>query len=310
MERKVELGIIGGGIAGLSAAVYAKRSGLESVIFEGTAIGGQLLLMDSIDNYVGLGLGTKAREVLINLQSMVSGLDLEVISKTVNDVKVNKEGLSLNAEGLNYLTKGLIIASGAKFKRLGVKGEGDFIGKGVSYCAVCDGFFFKGKDVAVIGGGNNAVEEALYLSDIANKVFLIHRRDKLRALSYLQKDLFSRKNIEILFNSRVKEVKGSEAVESINIEDTNTGQNKMLPLQGVFIAIGVGPSTDIFKDLVSRDEDGFIVTDENLKTNLEQVWACGDCRKRPLRQLITAASEGAIAAISAYRHIKGRYISS
>ena len=310
MERKIELGIIGGGIAGLSAAVYAKRSGLESVIFESTAIGGQLLLMDSIDNYVGLGLGTKAHELVINLQSTVSGLDLEVINKTVNDVKVNKEGLSLNAEGLSYLTKGLIIASGAKFKRLGVKGEGDFIGKGVSYCAVCDGFFFKGKDVAVIGGGNNAVEEALYLSDIANKVFLIHRRDKLRALNYLQKDLFSRKNIEILFNSQVKEVKGSEAVGSINIENTNTGQNKMLALQGVFIAIGVGPSTDIFKDLISRDEDGFIITDENLKTNLEQVWACGDCRKRPLRQLITAASEGAIAAISAYRHIKGRYISS
>jgi thioredoxin reductase (NADPH) len=310
MYLESELGIIGCGIAGVAAAVYAKRAGLKPVIFEANTLGGQLLFMETVDNYIGLPLGTKGQELATNLRNTLDNLGLQIINKLVSAVNIRENKIVLQTDEANFIVKALIIASGAKFKQLGLKNEDAFLGKGVSYCAVCDGFFFKNKPVAVIGGGNTAVEEALYLSEIASKVFLIHRRDQLRALDYLQKELFSRKNIEVLFNSQINQIKGKDFLESVTIKNSQSNQEKELPLRGLFIAIGVKASTDLYKDIVSLDEGGFILTDDNMKTSHESIWACGDCRKRPLRQLITAASEGAIAAISAYKHIKGHYISS
>ena len=194
--------------------------------------------------------------------------------------------------------------------RLGVKGEDRLLGKGVSYCAVCDGFFFKGKDVVVAGGGNTAVEEALYLAEITNKVTLIHRRKELRAVDYLQKKLFARENIEVIFSSVVTEVKGRDLVEEIIIENIDDKQQRSIKISGLFIAIGIKPNTDFFRDIISLDEKGFIVTDEEMQSSSRFVWSCGDCRKRPLKQLITAASEGAVAALSVYKYLRGRYISS
>ena len=183
-----DLIIAGAGIAGVSAAVYAKRSGLDFSIFEPQAVGGQLLSMETVDNYAGLGLGANAAQIAQELAKTLEGLDIRPVNERISKITISGKLLNLDTDGGTYKTKALIAATGASFTKLGLEGEDKFSGKGISYCAVCDGFFFKGKDVAVVGGGNTAVEEALYLSGIARKVSLIHRRDKLRALDYLQKE--------------------------------------------------------------------------------------------------------------------------
>ncbi len=309
MKDPKDLIIVGAGIAGVSAAVYAKRSGLDFLIFEPGLVGGQLQSMQHIDNYVGVGLGAKASQMVERLDQTISDLKIDLIKEKITKISKDGKFLKLDAENNNYKTKALIVATGASFRKLGLKREKDFIGKGISYCAVCDGFFFKGKEVAVVGGGNSAVEEALYLSEIAKKVILIHRRDKLRALDYLQKQLKAKDNLEIIYNSVVVEPKGKELLEGVVVEDLLTKNRKTLSLQGLFVAIGINPATELFKDLVSQDSQGFIITDEEMKTSHDSIWACGDCRRRPLRQLITAASEGAIASLSAYKYLKGHYIS-
>ncbi|MBN3040796.1 MAG: FAD-dependent oxidoreductase [Candidatus Omnitrophica bacterium] len=308
--RVKELAIIGAGIAGVSAAIYAKRSGLEFDIFESKALGGQLLLMENIDNYAGIPAGTKGFELSEALSRNLSGLDIEPINQEILSIKIDKDLIWLKSQENNYTYKTLIIATGATFRRLDVPGESQLTGKGVSYCAVCDGFFFKGKTVAVIGGGNTAAEEALYLSDVAEKVFLVHRRDQLRALGYLQKEIFAKKNIEIIFGHVVEKVNGTTKVDSLILSNIKNGEKKPLSLQGVFIAIGITPATSLFSGLLDLDDSGFILTDEFLQTSSPLIWACGDCRKRPLKQLITAASEGAIASLSVYKHLRGHYISA
>lgn len=310
MKKEAELIIIGGGIAGVAAAVYAKRMGLEFLVFEAKGVGGQLLFMEDVDNYIGLGLGTKGRELAGTLVKTLEDLKIDVIGEDISKIEV-KEGKVLLSDSKNiYSASCVIAATGAAFMKLGVRGEDRFLGKGVSYCAVCDGFFFKGKDVAVVGGGNTAVEEALYLAEIANKVTLIHRRKELRAVDYLQKKVFAQKNIEVILNSVVREVKGQELVEEIIIENVNDKQQRTLKLSGLFIAIGTRPNTEIFKDVISLDEKGFIITNEEMQSSSCLIWGCGDCRRRPLKQLITAASEGAVAALSAYKHLRGHYVSA
>lgn len=309
-KQMKDLIIIGAGIAGVSAAIYAKRSGLDFLIFEPQAVGGQLLLMQDIDNYVGVGLGLKGPQMAQTLSQTLKDLEIEVINQRIDKVTLDVKQVTFQSEDSAYTAKTVIVATGASFKKLNLKQESEFIGKGISYCAVCDGFFFKGKDVAVVGGGNTAVEEALYLSEIVNKVTLIHRRDKLRSLDYLQKQLLAKDNIEVIYNSVVLEPKGKELLEEIIIENKLTNKKRTVPLQGLFVAIGINPATKFFQELVSCDEKGFIITDEEMKSSSDLVWACGDCRKRPLKQLITAAAEGATAALSAYKHLKGHYISS
>ena len=310
MEIKIELVIIGAGIGGVSAAVYAKRSGLDFIIFEPNAVGGQLLLMENIDNYVGLPLGTKGTDLAETLTNTLKDLDINIIKEEVIDFSIENNIVQLKTNNNLYIAKSIIIATGASFKKLNVKGEEVFSGKGVSYCAVCDGFFFRGKKVAVVGGGNTAVEEALYLSEIADKVILIHRRDELRALDYLKNELFEKSNIEVMFNSNISEIKGNDLLEELIVQNSLTGEAQSVQLQGLFIAVGIEPNTKIVKDIVNKDEGGFIITDEQMRTNIKTIWACGDCRKRPLKQLITAASEGATATIGVYKYLKGHYISS
>jgi len=310
MKEVKDLIIVGAGIAGVSAAIYAKRSGLDFLIFEPGAVGGQLNFMQSIDNYAGVGLGLRGSQMAQNLEETLKDLEIEVVREEIKQASIFKGGVSLNSESNSYKVKTVIVASGASFRKLGLAKEDKFIGKGISYCAVCDGFFFKGKDVAVVGGGNTAVEEALYLSDLAAKVTLIHRRDKLRSLDYLQKQLLTKDNIDIVYNSVVIEPKGKELLEGIIIEDTLTKKRRSIALQGLFVAIGISPASGVFKNLVSQDESGFIITDQEMKSSCDSIWACGDCRKRPLKQLITAASEGAIASLSAYKYLKGHYISA
>lgn len=309
MEKEIELAIIGAGIAGVAAAVYAKRSGLEFSLFESKGIGGQLLLMENIDNYVGLNTGIKGGELAENLSKALHSLEVDVDNQEILNFGIEDERVVLRTDEQDYLSRAAIIATGANFATLGFKGEPEFIGRGVSYCAVCDGFFFKGKDVAVVGGGNTAAEEALYLADIANSVTLIHRRDELRAMEYLQEQLRSKENIKFIFNSVVEEARGDDLLKELIIRNNQSGESDSLAVSGLFVAIGVKPNTTIFKDVLSLEERGFIVTNEEMRSSVDFVWACGDCRKRPLRQLITAASEGAIAALSAYKYLKGNYVS-
>lgn len=310
MKENIDLAIIGGGIAGVSASVYAKRAGLEFALFEPKIIGGQLLLMETVDNYTGIPLGTKARDLALQLASTLKELEIEVIPEEISEFKVSGREVKLKtSEGL-LTAKAAIIATGASFKKLGLSREEELTGRGVSYCAICDGFFFKNKIVAVVGGGNTAVEEAIYLSNICSKVYLIHRRKDLRAIEYLQKEIFNKSNIEVIFDTVVEGLIGADFLTGINIKNTVTGKVGALTLNGLFVAIGVNPNTQTFKGAVTLDEAGFIATDEEMKTNCNFVWAAGDCRKRPLRQLVTAASEGAISAVSAYKYLKGGYISA
>jgi len=308
MKKEIELAIIGAGIAGVAAAVYAKRAGLEFSIFEAKGVGGQLLLMEDIDNYVGLKTGTKGRELAQNLTKTLEELKIDITSQEISKVELGGKKAILHTSECVYSAKGAIIATGANFAKLGFKGEAEFFGRGVSYCAVCDGFFFKGKDVVVVGGGNTAVEEALYLAEISKKVTLVHRRNELRAMEYLKKQLLGRDNIQVIFDSVVEEAKGDDFLKEVVIKSTKDGKSQTLAAAGLFVAIGIKPNTGMFKDIVSQ-EKGFVVTDEEMQSSVDFIWACGDCRKRPLKQLITAASEGAIAALSAYKYLKGHYIS-
>jgi len=310
MKKSIDLAIIGGGIAGVSASVYAKRAGLDFCLFEPKVIGGQLLLMETVDNYTGVSLGTKARDLAAQLAGTLKELQIEVIPEEVSKLEVSGKELKLHTPENLFTARAAVIATGASFKKLGFGREEELTGRGVSYCAICDGFFFKNKTVAVVGGGNTAVEEAIYLSNICSKVYLIHRRNELRAIEYLQKEILHKTNVEVIFDTVIEELNGTDFLTGVNLKNTVTGKTNTLPLSGLFVAIGVNPNTRAFKGTVSLDEVGFITTDEEMKTNYNFVWAAGDCRKRPLRQLVTASSEGAIAAVSAYKYLKGGYISA
>ncbi|MCK9573793.1 MAG: FAD-dependent oxidoreductase [Candidatus Omnitrophica bacterium] len=310
MKEIIDLAIIGGGIAGVSASVYAKRAGLDFCLFEPKVIGGQLLLMETVDNYTGISLGTKASNLAAQLEKTLSDLQIEVVPEEISKFEISGKQVKLVFSEKLLIANAAIIATGASFRKLGLPGEQEFTGRGVSYCAICDGFFFKNKTVAVVGGGNSAVEEALYLSNICSKVYLIHRRKELRAIEYLQKELFSKSNVEVVFDTVIEGLKGTDYLVGVGIKNAITGKSGALSLNGLFIAVGVNPNTRVFKDILSLDESGFVVTDEEMKTNHNFVWSAGDCRKRPLRQLVTASSEGAIAAVSAYKYLKGGYISA
>ena len=303
-----DLTIIGGGIAGVSCAVYAKRAGLNFIIFEKNAIGGQILFINRIDNYIGLET-INGISFIEKLSNTLKNLDINPIYQEVVQVIKENNFIKIFTKEDTYISKTLVIATGASFKRLMLENEERFIGKGISYCAVCDGYFFKDKIVAVVGGGNTAVEEVLYLSSISKKVILIHRRDTLKAMDYLRKKLFERPNIEIRYNTVIKKLIGKDFLESIVLEDLKEKKEYNLDINGLFIAIGMSPNTFIFKDIVELDKEGFIITNENMRTSCDSIWAIGDCRKRTLRQLITSASEGAISAIEVYKYLRGDYIS-
>jgi thioredoxin reductase (NADPH) len=309
MENK-KIAIIGSGIAGASAAIYLKRAGIDFSLFEAKATGGQLLFVEQVDNYIGLPLGMKGRELAQTISSTLEALKIDTIAEQIDSVSTNNNKVSLVSDKKTYIYDGLIVATGAACKTLNAKGESELSGKGVSYCAICDGFFYRNKIVAVVGGGNTAVEEALYLSGIAKKVYLIHRKNNLRAMEYLQKELHHKENIELVFDTVVESINGSNFVESLSVKNIKSGATKNIMLNGIFVAIGVAPATNFMKGCIDIDDGGFILTNEEMQSSSDIIWACGDCRKRPLRQLITAAAEGAIAAISGYKKIKGFYISA
>ncbi|MBS7657748.1 MAG: thioredoxin-disulfide reductase [Candidatus Bathyarchaeia archaeon] len=291
--------IIGGGPAGLTAGVYTKRAKLNALLLEKTAIGGQMLLADVIENYPGF-LEIKGFELAQKMEEQARKFGLEIKFNEVKQVKSEEKKVFTEEEVLT--AKALIIASGAEPAKLNVKGEEKLIGKGVSYCATCDGAFFTGKEVAVVGGGDTALIEALYLSKIARKVYLIHRRDKFRGEKINQEKVLSNPKITVLWDTIVQEIIGKNKVEAILIKNVKTGKEETKLIDGIFIAIGRKPNTSFIN--VEKDDLGYIKVNEEMETNVKGVFAAGDCTSRKWRQITTAIGEGAKAAISAENYIE------
>jgi thioredoxin reductase (NADPH) len=299
-----DIAIIGGGPAGLTAAIYNARAGLKTAIFEKLAIGGQIFLTSDIENYPGFEK-ISGPDLINNIEKQAKNFGAEFIFDEI--VKINQIDKSfklLSASEKVYSARAIIIATGAKYRDLNIPGENKFKGKGISNCATCDGAFYKNMDVAVIGGGDTAVGEAIFLTRFANKVYLIHRRDKLRATYIIQKSAFENPKIEFVLNSVAEEILGDKNVEGIKIKNLKTGENKILNVKGVFVFIGLNPNTDFLKGFIELDENGYIITDSSMKTSKEGIFACGDCIKKDLRQAITACGDGAVAAFSAQHYVE------
>lgn len=299
-----DLIIVGAGPAGLSAAVYGMRAGLALMVIEQTPMGGgQVVDTSEVDNYLGLPgiggfeLGQKFRQHADALGAVFqSG---RVVSVHDGGDKKTVE----TADGAKYEARALILAGGAVHAKLGVPGEDTYRGQGVSYCATCDGAFFKKRDVAVIGGGDVAVEDAVYLAGLCRKVYLVHRRDSLRAAKSLQKKLFSCGNVEPVWDSTLLKVNGSDLVEGITVRQVRDGSERELAVEGVFIAVGMHPNTEAYRGTVACDERGYIIAGEDCATNIPGIFAAGDIRTKALRQIVTAVADGACAVASAEKYL-------
>ncbi len=292
-EMMYDVIIIGSGPAGLSAAIYAKRAALNVVVLEEAPFsGGQMLNTYEVDNYPGFS-GISGMELATKMRTHADKLGVEFVTAKVTEAELTGSVKKVRTDREVYEAGHVIIATGARHASLGVKGEELFTGKGVSYCATCDGAFFKNKDVAVVGGGDVAAEDALYLARICKKVFLIHRRDKLRAAGLLQQKLMEQKNIEFCWNNVVDEIVGETAVESLRLCHVISGEKITLPVQGVFIAIGNRPQTELFTGQINADRTGYLIAGEDGKTSVDGVYAAGDVRAGHLRQIVTAAADGA-----------------
>ncbi len=303
-----DLIIIGSGPAGLTAGLYAGRYRLDTVIIEKISVGGQIILSPTIDNFPGFPGGITTEELIDRFRKQVEELGVPVVIDEVEDLLVDfKQGIPVYSlktnEGKVYEAKSLIIASGAYPKKLGVTGEEKFIGRGVSYCGTCDAPLFKNKDILVAGGGDRAVEEAIFLAGYAKKVALVHRRNQLRASKILEEKARQEPKISFMLDSVIEEIAGSTKVEAVKIKNVVTGNVRAYPCAGVFVFVGIMPNTGFLRNFLKLDEAEFIITDDDMKTSLDGVYACGDCRKKRLYQVINACGEGAVAASAVHRYL-------
>ena len=288
-----DFAIIGGGPAGLTAAIYARRAGKTVAVFEKSIYGGRISSAQSVENYPGI-LSISGFELASSITEQARVLGCELIDEEVKEI-TPQFPIIIATNKQSYNASKLIIATGTSPRKTGAENEEKFIGGGVSYCALCDGAFFKGKDVAVIGGGNTALADAIYLSTICNKVYLVHRREEFRAENYLCEKLKRLGNVEFCLNKTLSKFEGNTAVEKVILEDVKTKDLTEINLSGVFVAVGSIPNTEIFKNIVKLDEYGYIITDEHCRTNIDNIFAAGDCRAKSVRQLTTAVSDGTIA---------------
>ncbi len=293
--------IIGGGPAGLTAALYALRAEKSVVVIEKLGLGGQIALSSEVENFPGT-MKMSGAEFAANLAAQVDALGgrieyEEVVEIIDGDVKTVVTDLD------RYEGKSIIIATGVKNRRLGAEGEEELIGKGISFCAVCDGSFYKGKTVAVIGGGNTAVEDAIYLSDIAEKVYIVHRRNEFRAEPRLVRALDERANIEKILDSTVERFVDDGGLKGVDVVNVKNGEKRHIALDGAFVAVGQIPQCEIFRDIITLDEGGYISAGENCRTNVEGIFVAGDCRNKTVRQLTTAVGDGSVAALAAVEYL-------
>lgn len=306
--EKIQVLIIGSGPAGYTAAIYASRAGLKPVLYQGGQPGGQLTITNDVENYPGYPDGVMGPQMMIDFQKQAERFGADIRYGLVTSVDFSAYPLKAVVDEQHELeAEAVIISTGASAKWLGLESEQRLNGKGVSACAVCDGFFFKGQDVVIVGAGDTAAEEASYLSNLANKVYMLVRRDEMRASKIMQKRVMSRKNIEILWNTEVEEVLGAEEVEAVRVYNNQTGEKTEIKAQGFFVAIGHQPNTEIFKDYLDMDESGYIKTIPGTsKTNVEGVFATGDAQDNVYRQAVTAAGTGCMGALDAERFLAAR----
>lgn len=296
--------ILGGGPAGQSAAIYAARGNCTTAIIDTSMLGGQPTNYLELENYPGFGL-VDGYDLMEKFEQHVDKFGVEKFPmQEIESIDLTKQIKTVVTKEATFKAKTIIIATGAQAKKLGIKGEKEFTGRGVSYCAVCDGAFYKEKTVAVIGGGNAAVEEAMYLTKFANKVYIIHRRDTLRADKIVQERAFKNEKIEFIFDAIPKEILGENVVNTLVLENVKTNKISNLQVDGVFPYIGFSPNTDKINGQLKQDAAGFIITDETMQTSVEGVFAVGDVRTTPLRQVITAASDGAVGAVYAVKYLE------
>ncbi|WP_456484969.1 thioredoxin-disulfide reductase [Desulfurobacterium sp.] len=300
--------IVGAGPAGLASAIYTGRSNLKTLVLDAMFPGGQLLVTEMIENYPGFPEPMAGFELSDRMKKQAENFGAVIKSGySVNKVDIDGDiFISKLESGGEVKARTVIWAAGSTPRKLGVPGEAEFLGRGVSYCAVCDGALFKGRDVAVVGGGDSALEEALFLTKFANKVYLIHRRDKFRAVPIVQERVKANEKIKPVLNKVVESINGDQFVESLTLKDTVTGEKSEQKVDGIFIFIGSEPNTAPIAHLVELDDRGYILTDDEMKTATPGLFAAGDTRKKPLKQVITAAADGAVAAMSASRYLEER----
>ncbi|OQA92158.1 MAG: Thioredoxin reductase [Elusimicrobia bacterium ADurb.Bin231] len=299
--------IIGAGPAGISAAVYASRTGLNNLVLEDISSRSQISLTDRIENFPGLTEGIPGYLFIENLKKQASKFGAKFESSKVTGIRQTGDGKNkeflVTGEEKTYKALSVIIATGASPGKLGVPGEETYFGRGISHCAVCDAPFFKNKTVVVVGGGDSAIQNSLFLTKFAEKILLIHRRDRLRAKKFLQDKIFAEKKVSFLWNSVVESISGDNTIKSVTIKNIATNEKKDIPCDGVFVFIGWKPNTGFAGELLNRDDAGYIITGPGMNTSVEGIYAGGDCRVTPLKQAITASSDGAVAAMSAHKYI-------
>ncbi len=311
MSKIYDVIIIGGGPAGLTAGLYAGRAKLTTLVLEGEKLGGQIVITDEVENYPGAVEEPTGPRLVDRMVKQYKGFGGEIVMENVESFDFDGEIKTIKTSKNEYQAKAVIVASGASPRKLGAKGEDKYVGKGVSFCATCDAAFFEDLEVYVIGGGDTAVEEAVFISKFARKVTIVHRRDELRAAKSIQDKAFANEKIDFIWDSVVEEVAGEGLVEEMTLLNRKTNEKTVIKADeddgtfGIFVMVGYIPKTDIFKGVLEMDEAGYIIGDENMKTNVDGVFVAGDCRQKPLRQVVTATADGAIASISAEKYIEG-----
>jgi len=303
MAKEYDVIIIGGGPAGLSAGIYSSRSRLRTLLIEKGMFGGLIANAELVENYPGFPEGISGFDIGERMSQQASKFGLETLSAEVTGVDLMKDIKTINTTEGDFSAKTIIIASGAERKRLGVPGEDIFVNRGVSYCATCDGALFKDRIVAVAGGGDSAVEEALFLTRFASKVIIIHRRNQLRASKMAQERALSHKKIELMWDTVIEELKGKNKVSELVVRNVKTGEISQIAVDGIFVYVGQIPNTSFLKGQIPLDKEGYIITDDRMGTQVKGVYAAGDIRKNSSRQVITAAGDGATAAISAEKFL-------
>jgi len=295
MEKLYDMIIIGGGPGGYTAALYAARAGLKTIVLEKLSAGGQMALTQQIDNYPGFEDGVDGFELGMKMQQGAERFGAETELAEVYSVNLKADPKVLETSEGTYYAKTVVLSTGASAKDLGVEKEYELIGRGINYCAACDGMFYKGKTVVVVGGGNTAAADAMLLSRVCEKVILVHRRDTLRATKIYHEPLAKAENVEFRWNSTVVELLSDERLTGVKLKDVNTGEESIVECDGVFVSIGRKPATELVKDQLELDEGGYVVADESCRTNIPGVFAVGDVRTKVLRQVVTAVADGAMA---------------
>ena len=300
---KYDIAIVGGGPAGMTAALYAARAGKSVVLFEGEALGGQILPTRKIENYPALP-DVDGYTFADGLTKQITSLGVTVVYASVRKIDKTENEFSLVAGSETYTALAVILATGLKHRKLGLSGEEELIGRGISFCATCDGMFFRKKEVAVVGGGNTAVQDALVLAEYCSRVYLIHRRAELRAEKSLAEQMLARENIEFIPETVIEEFEGEENLQSLTLRNVTTGAVQYLPVAALFEAIGQLPQNAAFADLVDLDEDGYFITDNECRTSCLGIFAAGDACRKSVRQLTTAVADGTVAALSAVEYLR------